>query len=175
MLTKDHDDFEAQSYTSVPYLNETQNQPWMKTSAQESQMKIIGWSMLGAVLISASAIAQGLSSEERVDIYGCWQMIIAPATESSDVSRGRMTPKLQFCFHRGGAIFGFFAEETGHAGDLQKSWSFRAPSTLVIDGEPCAMQGNVGDRHFRLSNCTYKGEWLFECDLANDAVGCSTK
>ncbi|HKD29768.1 MAG TPA: hypothetical protein VKC66_28145 [Xanthobacteraceae bacterium] len=120
--------------------------------------------MLG-VSIASTASARDQSPGALSELIGCWQKEIRHSTEGGRAEKGNLIPALQFCFRKDGTISGYYAEVDGLGvlvGDLEKTWSFREPSTMVIDDEPCVFDQHIDRQHFRLSNCTYKGEWRRE-------------
>ena len=115
-----------------------------------------------AVSIISTAPARNQSPGAPDELIGCWHKEIHHSTDGGRTEKGKLTPALQFCFRKNGTISGYYVEAGGPAGDLEKTWSFREPSTLVIDDESCVFDRRIDRQHFRLSNCTYKGEWRLE-------------
>jgi hypothetical protein len=125
-------------------------------------------SVLGASIISTVAPAHDQSSGQANTLIGCWQKEIPPDPENA--GKHRMTPQLQLCFHKNKTISGFYVEAEGIVGDFAKTWRFREPSTLIIDGKPCRFEYSADRQHFTLLWCGYRGEWRLECRRPNDDV-----
>jgi len=136
-------------------------------------------SLLGASIVSAIAFAQGLLPSSMSELIGCWQQDIRQSIDGHRAEKGKLIPALEFCFHANGTISGYYVEAGGLAGDLEKSWSFREPSTLLIDDEPCGFDYHVSRQYLTLSQCRYEGQWHLKCrtpaDPAVYATSCVEK
>jgi hypothetical protein len=106
------------------------------------------------VLLAATALAH-----ENNPLRGCWLKI---QPQVLPLSKGRMQPRLEYCFKGDGRILGNYTESDGYAGDLEKRWMRIGRSILQIDADRCAFK-YVGNDRFLLADCLHEGEWRRGC------------